>query len=70
MIALGFDPKTIPKELLYEHVALDLQWGSIVEETTLHSLISRGFPLDPDDLAIIDRNEMNMLAKIADDEGM
>jgi len=68
MIALGFDPKTIPKRTLYDRLALDLRWGSIVEDTTLHSLISRGFPLDPDDLVVIDRNEMNMLAKIADED--
>ena len=70
MIALGFDPKTMPKFFFYDELALNFSWGSIIEETTLHSLISRGFPLDPDDFIVIDRNEMNMLAKIAADEGM
>lgn len=65
MIALGFDPMAIPRKILYDGISLNASWGLVIEETTLHSLISRGFPLDPDDLVVIDRNEMNMLTQIA-----
>ena len=67
MIALGFDPRAIPKDRLYLRLRIEIgeSWehADVFAKSTVDALIARGFNLDPKDLIILDEETEPVLKK-------
>ena len=66
VIALGFDPKSISQEDLYEKMDIGNMWRSedIFTKSTIDALVSRGFAFDEKDLIVLDETKEPALSKI------
>jgi hypothetical protein len=56
MIAVGFDPRAVSKEDLYEgmRIGLDDREFDAFAKSTFDALVARGFSLDEADLIVLD----------------
>ena len=55
-IAVGFDPRAVSKEDLYEmmHIGTDDRSGDVYAKSTFDALVARGFAFDEADLIVLD----------------
>ena len=56
MIAVGFDPRSVSKEVLYEELLIgnDYRQFDVYAKATFDALVARGFAFDETDLIVLD----------------
>ena len=68
--SLGITPRDIPKELCYERMGfgMDGRDWDVWCKSAIDSLIARGYPIDPNDLIIVDEEQEPALQRIIQEE--